>query len=85
MTRTQIQLPDVLYARAKQVAQQHEISLAELVRRGLEHQLRLYPLDEKQPAGWALPPAMSLGDFGAPPEEWRGLANAPTPSPEAPD
>ena len=75
MTRTQIQLPDALYTRAKQVAQQHEISLAELVRRGLEHMLQLYPIDEKPPEGWALPPALSLGDFIAPQEDWRELAN----------
>ncbi|HEX9641773.1 MAG TPA: antitoxin [Candidatus Krumholzibacteria bacterium] len=84
MTRTQIQLPDALYMRAKQVAQQHEISLAELVRRGLEHMLRLYPIDEKPPDGWALPPALSLGDFITPPEDWRELANLPLPPPEEP-
>lgn len=36
MVRTQIQLPDELYRRAKQVAKQREISLAEMTRRGLE-------------------------------------------------
>lgn len=36
MIRTQIQLPDDLYHRAKQVAKQREISLAEMTRRGLE-------------------------------------------------
>ena len=85
MIRTQIQLPDALYAQAKQVAQQHEISLAELVRRGLEHMLRLYPLDQKRPDGWALPAALSLGDLLAPPEDWRELANPPLPPPEEPD
>jgi hypothetical protein len=36
MIRTQIQLPDDLYRRAKAVAKQREISLAEMTRRGLE-------------------------------------------------
>lgn len=36
MIRTQIQLPDELYRRAKEVAKQREISLAEMTRRGLE-------------------------------------------------
>ena len=85
MTRTQIQLPDALYTQAKQVAQQHEISLAELVRRGLEHMLRLYPVDEKPPAGWSLPDAQSLGELQAPVHHWRELANAPQGGPEGAD
>ena len=39
MTRTQIQLPDDLYRRAKALAADREISLAELVRNGLEYML----------------------------------------------
>ena len=35
MTRTQIQLPDDLYQRAKEFAADREISLAELIRNGL--------------------------------------------------
>lgn len=77
MTRTQIQLPDALYAQAKEVARQHEISLAELVRRGLEHMLRLYPIDEKPPEGWSLPDVLSLGELRAPVSDWRELANVP--------
>lgn len=77
MVRTQIQLPDALYANAKQVARQHEISLAELVRRGLEHMLTLYPIERKQPHGWTLPSTLSLGAPLAPPEDWRELANSP--------
>ena len=85
MTRTQIQLPDALYAQAKKVARQHEISLAELVRRGLEHMLRLYPIDEKPPGGWELPDALSLGELRAPVSEWRELAHAPQSDPEGAD
>ena len=85
MTRTQIQLPDALYAQAKQIAKQHEISLAELVRRGLEHMLTLYPIDEKPPEGWTLPGPFSLGKFRAPVDRWREIANAPRDSPEGPE
>ncbi|MFQ5744708.1 MAG: CopG family transcriptional regulator [Acidobacteriota bacterium] len=81
MMRTQIQLPDALYARAKQIARQHEISLAELVRRGLEHMVRLYPPSEKPPDGWTLPAPLSLGDFMTQPVDWRELAN---PAPRRP-
>lgn len=49
MTRTQIQLPDELYRRAKAVAADREISLAELVRNGLERLLdSLTPPGAKQ-------------------------------------
>ncbi len=76
MTRTQIQLPDALYAQAKQVAERHEISLAELVRRGLEHMLRVYRADETPDGVWQLPEPLPLGVFLAPVEDWRELASA---------
>ena len=43
MVRTQILSPDELYAQAKRVAEAREISMAELVRRGLETILSQYP------------------------------------------
>ena len=42
MTRKQIQLPDDLYERARKVCESREISLAELVRRGLDYILSVY-------------------------------------------
>ena len=75
MTRTQIQLPDVLYAHAKRIAKQQEMSLAELVRRGLEHMVRLYPIEEKTDPKWELPAPLDLGEFLAPVDDWRELAN----------
>ena len=42
MTRTQIQLPDDVYDRARKVCKSREISLTELVRRGLEYILSVY-------------------------------------------
>jgi hypothetical protein len=76
MTRTQIQLPDALYAQAKRVAERHEISLAELVRRGLEHMLRVYRADATPDPEWRVPEPLSLGEFLAPVEAWRELASA---------
>ena len=43
MKRTQIQLPDALYSAASGLAASKEISLAELVRRGLEYMLSVAP------------------------------------------
>jgi len=76
MTRTQIQLPDALYAQAKRIAERQEMSLAELVRRGLEHMVRLYGADEGPVPGWSLPEPLELGEFLAPVEDWRELASA---------
>jgi hypothetical protein len=77
MTRTQIQLPDALHARAKRLAESQEMSLAELVRRGLEHMLRLYRAgDGGASAEWRLPDPIPLGDFLAPVGDWRELASA---------
>ena len=55
MVRTQIQLPDELYAEAKRVAEDREISLAELVRRGLESILSQYPPPGRRRKEWRLP------------------------------
>lgn len=55
MTRTQIQLPDELYQRAKQFAAEREMSLAELTRRGLELLLDRYPPVGAGRPVWSLP------------------------------
>lgn len=72
MTRTQIQLPDELYRRAKALAADREISLAELVRNGLEHMLDALTPPGAEPSEEALPVLDSLPetpDFDYP--EWR--------------
>ncbi len=43
MVKTQVQLPDELYRKAKQIAKEREWSLAEVMRRGLEHMVRACP------------------------------------------
>ena len=43
MVKTQVQIPDTLYQRAKQIAREREISLAEVMRRGLEYMSRTHP------------------------------------------
>ncbi len=55
MTRTQIQLPDELYRRAKAFAAQREVSLAEITRRGLELFLDRFPPEEPARDTWKLP------------------------------
>ena len=75
MIRTQVQLPDELYEQARRLAEQKEISLAEVVRRGLEHLLTIYPTN--RPAEWTLdPPAntqLRRDPFADP--DWRWQVN----------
>ena len=59
--RTQIQLPDDLYARVKALAARMEVSLAELTRRGLEYMLSVSPGEGERGEEWTLPAAKSLG------------------------
>ncbi len=74
MVRTQIQLPDELYREAKRIAAEQEISLAEVLRRGLEHMQRLYPPGRGE-RPWTLPEPMALGEFKAAAADWRELGN----------
>jgi hypothetical protein len=76
MIRTQIQLPDALHEQAKEIAEQQEMSLAELVRRGLEHMVRLYGAAAPAP-DWTLPEPLDLGEFLAPLEVGKSKPTQP--------
>lgn len=75
MIRTQIQLPDELYREAKRIAAEQEISLAEVLRRGLEHMQRIYP-PRPNDGPWKPPEPAAMGRFLAPEARWRELANS---------
>lgn len=72
MKRTQIQIPDHLFRLAKELADKKEISLAELVRRGLEYMLAVTPGSPRADKPYELPkpqPLHSKDPFGNP--NWR--------------
>ena len=82
MTRTQIQLPDELYQRAKAFAARREISLAEMTRRGLELFLEGFPSTATGSDNWRLPqvngggikvPLSDLREIAADDESTRSL------------
>lgn len=75
MIKTQIQIPDELYREAKRVAEEYEMSFAEVVRRSLERALPGYPPRKTE---WQPPEPLSLG-LRCPidDDEWRLLANEP--------
>lgn len=68
MTRTQIQLPDDVYARARKICKSREISLAELARRGIEYILSVYAPLPGAAGEWEPPKPRRLG--------WKGLSDA---------
>lgn len=61
MVRTQIQLPDSLYRKARDLASQREISMAELLRRGLEYMLSTAGSPCGEAEQWSLPEGHDLG------------------------
>jgi hypothetical protein len=72
MIRTQVQIPDHLYDSARQLAGRMEISMTELVRRGLEYMVSVSVPTDGSDVAWKLPEASSLGGvdpFAAP--DWR--------------
>jgi len=82
MTRTQIQLPDDLYRRAKAFAEERELSLAEIARRGIELFISRYPVEPTSGREWKLPcidggglkvPLDRLHDIAAEEEATRSL------------
>lgn len=79
MIRTQIQLPDELYHEAKRVAREQGVSLAEVVRRGVEYITSANPPPKgKRSKKWKLPPPVDLGEIKVPLEDLRLYANDPT-------
>ncbi len=78
MIKTQVQLPDALYNEAKRVAREREMSLAEVMRRGIEYMARVYPPLESSQA-WSPPKPQHLGNFLSSEEKWRELANMSAP------
>ncbi|NJR42015.1 MAG: CopG family transcriptional regulator [Akkermansiaceae bacterium] len=63
MTRTQIQFPDPLYQRLKEIANQQDWSLAEVMRRAAEHFVARFPQTSPIPTAWSFPTLDCGGDF----------------------
>lgn len=74
MAKTQIQLPDEVYARLKALAARLEVSLAELLRRGADYVLSVYPSEVAASTEWRLPEPLDLGEPLVAVESWREYA-----------
>lgn len=75
MTRTQIQIPDVLYGRTKRFADSREISMAEVFRNALELYFCVHAIENIPPKSkrWTVPICRPTGLESDPfaNEDWR--------------
>ncbi len=76
MTRTQIQLPEPLFRRLKQVAGERDWSLAELVRRGMEAYVQTCPEVTGSRGTWTMPVLRGSGGHLVDPAAVSAEANA---------
>jgi len=63
MKRTQIQLPDPLYKRIKQVAELNDWPLAEVIRRATELYVQRFPDTCNEKNKWSFPTIDAGGDY----------------------
>ena len=77
MKRTQVQLPDPLYRQVKQLAEDQDWSITEVLRRGAEYMVRCYHLEDAHNDEWSLPKPRRMGEFVSSVEQWRDFANDP--------
>ena len=75
MVKTQVQIPDELFRRAKEVAAQKEWSFAEIVRRGLEYMTSVHSPSPAPRKAWSLPKPCHLGRFLAREDQWTELSH----------
>jgi len=76
MTRTQIQFPEPLYRRLKEIAEANDWSLADVVRRASELYARRFPESPLGEEEWEFPVLDHPGDFLADPASGRVEAEA---------
>ncbi len=63
MIRTQIQFPDPLYKRLKEIAEQRDWSLSEVMRKAAEHFVERFPNHPEDEDNWQFPMLDCGGDF----------------------
>lgn len=63
MTRTQIQFPEPLYQRLKEIAERQNWSLSEVMRKAAEHFVTRFPEEPAPKKVWRFPTLDCGGDF----------------------
>jgi len=76
MTRTQIQLPEPLFQRLKKIASARDLSVAELIRRGMEVYVQTCPEVSEARTRWMMPVLRGSGGHLVDPASMRAEADA---------
>ena len=76
MKRTQIQFPDPLYKRIKEVATLNDWALADVVRRAVELYVERFPDAAEAASSWSFPTLDLGGDFLVDPKDVHSEAEA---------
>jgi hypothetical protein len=76
MTRTQIQFPEPLYQRLKEIAERQDWSLSEVMRKAAEHFVSRFPEEPARKKTWRFPTLDCGGDFLADPAGQRPEVDA---------
>lgn len=71
MTRTQIQFPEPLYQRLKEIAERQDWSLSEVMRKAAEHFVARFPEEPRPNEAWRFPTLDCGGDFLTDPADLR--------------
>ena len=76
MKKAEVQLPDALYQQIEGLAGQLHTTVPDLMRKAVEQLVVQQAKPHlKNRSQWRFPEARHLGQFGAPVEDWRLLAN----------
>lgn len=76
MTRTQIQLPEPLFGRLKQIARVRDISVAEVIRRGMERYVQSCAEVDTPAEKWTMPVLRGSGGHLMDPADVKAEATA---------
>ncbi len=76
MIRTQIQFPEPLYQRLKDIADRQDCSLSEVMRKAAEHFVARFPEDPQPKKVWRFPTLDCGGGFLSDPASLRPEADA---------
>jgi hypothetical protein len=76
MTRTQIQLPEPLFGRLKRIAQVRDVSVAEVIRRGMELYAQSCTEVDSPAEVWTMPVLRGSGGHLMDPAEVKAEATA---------
>lgn len=76
MIRTQIQFPDPLYQRLKEIAKRQDWSLSEVMRKAAEHFVTRFPEGPQPKKAWHFPTFDCGGEFRVDPAKVRPEVDA---------